>query len=452
MAEPLQVDIRVVESSAPVDHDALRNAVKSVSLSQDVGMAAEVEIVLDVWNAEAGEYDLPAATARYHAYEFELWDMDADICLGRYVVESRDMSYGEDGPVLTVRAYDGLRQFMKGTQSRVYQGFKRDTDWLVDLAADYGMGLDADVADFQPFVGDRFKEVSKTDLDFIRTIAMVNGLAMPSIDYDHDFELEYLRMRSLNALTQGFGPLRLRVMPDGTGEGDLPSFSTEWDKGEVPTAVEVIGYDANTQKPYRVVVEATPGGPKTIIDEVRDISKSEAQQVTPGKAGGDSPGVIKHTLGEGRETADSGIFTPIVDSKGKKKRVRARREYREILSTTFAEGVESARAFAERWIATRLEGYYVCHGNLMPNVPDLGRIAVSQVHQVVNCLPDDEGWYILTSVTHEWGSDGHQVSFDGQRLLTTTGQIPADSAVIKTPTKKPAKKKAPAKSMFGGLF
>lgn len=401
-------------SADPVAVDRFNRSVLSVSLSDEVGQVAEVLVQVGLWDEVNGGWREDLVEALYPGESAEVWD--GKECHGSFTFETQERNYSQDETTFTAWGYGGLRALVKEEQSRVYQGYTNDSDWIPLLLDEHGMGVDLKSSEFQSFKGDRFKELGESDLNFLNTIAMANGLGLPYVRYDPQAQKETVVLRALDPeANRGLGALKLRVTSE-TGESDFTEFGTLWDAGDMPTAVEVIGWDKAVRKPYRVTVQATPKGPKLLSKEYTDIGRAERKKVAPGRRGGDSRGVVVHLLGDGREAVDTNVVYRVKTGK-RRRRIRAKKQYREILATTFAEGVDDAVKFAKRWLQTRMEAYYTCDGVLVPNLPGTEGFRVNQAHRVVGAAQDDNGWYIVTSVNHEWGADGHAVTFDGSRLL-----------------------------------
>lgn len=401
----------------PLRNQAFNRLVQGVDFSDEGGQAAEVVLELSAWDDGASAWAEWALEAIYPGEEFELWTADQSVCFGLFEVDSVERSYdAESTGTVIVYAYNGMRRLVKHEQSRIYEGYRNDAEWLPLLAEEHGLATDVDARELQSFKGDRFKEVGETDLAFINVIAMAHGLGLPWVRYDPTTGRETLVMRALDGYrNRGLDSLNLRVTAEG-GDVDLAAFSTLWDPGDMPSGVEVIGWDPVVNKPYRVTVQATPKGPQSLGKDYEDIQRADRRKVAPGRRGGDSRGVVIHVLGEGREVVDTSVVYSIRTGK-RRRRIRAKRQYREIITTAFQEGVKDAEAYALRWLQDRMEAYYTCSGALVPNLPGAERVTVSQVHRVSGAMTDDNGWYIITGCSHGWGSDGHVVVFQGQRLL-----------------------------------
>lgn len=450
------VEIRQVEARARATDESLHNVLRSAQVSHEAGSASMVTLEIDAWDEERADFDKMADEVLFPGDKIEVIDVATGTHHGLFTLEERENAYNaEDGSQSEIVGYDGLRRLMKATESKVWQGTVNDFYVLQEIAKEHGMDLDSAPEHFPPMVGDRAKELGITDLEYIKKIAMANGLAMPHVRYDPDTGKEILVMRPISSKRQRDGAYEFAAYRPGAS-ADFEDFRTFWDAGDIPAAVEVIGWDKDRNRPYRVTVAPTPRGAEVLAVDYADIGKRTTDRVKPGKKGGDEQGVLVHLLGTNREQVDTSTVyrldtgktvnvkapagVKVFEEKGRKfyykydfnkerivkvyvgrrrkhRTIRAKREYREILHTTFAETAQDAQQYALQWMQARLEAYYSCEGSFVVNAGGAGTMLPSQVHKVRGVRIPDRGWYIFTAVDHIWMAEGHQASFSGTRLL-----------------------------------
>ena len=377
-----------------------------------------MDLEIDIWDVGAADYDRVAARLLDHFEDFEVWS--GARCAGLFTVEERSVVYGSEAPRITVRGFDGMRRLKRETKSRVFASQRTMLQALQTVATEHGFELDADPAQFRklPTPVDVTKKLGETDAELVTRICMAEGFGLPYVRYEPatisgEYGTEYLVCRRL-FIPDRVSDFDLAVTRPGE-DGDLASFEPHFDTGDLPVAVEVVGWDRVLSRPFRVTVVATPSGPRIESIDYEDITRDERLRIGSGRGGRDSPAVLVRLLGSGTEQVDTGVVYR-ANTKGRPT-IRAKREYREILAAHEAKGISDVKEYALQYMASRMSGFITCSGSLLQNMERAGELDVGQVHEVTGALPEHNGLYLLTKVHHAWGDAGHGVQFDGQRVI-----------------------------------
>lgn len=295
------IEIRLVDpytmSIRPLPDDIAVH-LRSVSLEAEVGLAKAITATFDAWNVERGDWVIADETVLWPGVEFELWSGDdtSDHCHGLFRIHSNEPDCPSDGlPSVSIRAMDGLARFVDPLESFVFEATTSLMPALLRVAENAGMELDADPILAKIPLGDIAKEAGKSDLEWLKEVAMSFGLGMPHVRYEpsadgRTFGTETLVMQRLNVSTlvgsttsPRFKPdqgMWLRYLaPDPSG-GELASFRPAFDLAGVPVGVEVIGMDWQQHPPkvMRVTVKVTPLGP--VVESEEQLSVAELKEAT----------------------------------------------------------------------------------------------------------------------------------------------------------------------------
>jgi hypothetical protein len=443
------IDIRVLDARTgrmrSLD-DSVVEHLQAIQLEEEVGLAPTVTLTFLAWDAFRGFVLATDAEFLWPGTEFELWSgFDAvDHCHGLFSVVTRDSDYpAGEAPTLSVQAHGSLARLMVPQQSFVFEALKSELPPLQAIAERAGMQLEAAEALSGPGVpkGDRVKEVGKSDLEYCKLLAQTYGLAMPRVAYEPSPSgsrgretLEMLPLRVADSPLSGSGRVRFSagqgrrlryIAPESETGGELQSFDTTFDTQGLPSAVEVVGLDRSTRQVVRVTVRMTPTGAvveseeqldakqvAAAADQLRLYSKFDPSAISDGTS------FLVAQLGESSEGVETGKSYKTIPA-GKRRRitVREKRWAREVLYAGAAQAGEGVREYALAWMQARYEGFFVCSGELVPNIQGAHELGVDQAHYVSGVLPTDEGYYLMTRVTHSWDGSGHQVRFEGQRVL-----------------------------------
>lgn len=406
----------------PLDPD---KDILGVSLDEEAGMASQVQITLNIWDAVANTYVIGNdPDVLQHGTSFELWSGygTIDQCHGKFTIRSRDPSYPAGGqPTMVITAFGGLEKLMHNKQGFVFEATLSEAPPIAAMAATAGMLVDLDPKLLVAPLGDRCKRHGTTDLEYLKTVAMAYGLAMPHVSYipnpaGVDFGVETLAMKTIrwqealpggvpNFLT-GHGQLLRYMGGDDTG-GELTDFDTSFDTSDLPVAVEVIGRGEDG-KLVAVTVIATEAGP--VVQSIAPVLPGPMKPQTPGLDAGEVYAI--GLLGAGGQAIDTGVR--FRDSKSQK--IKGKRFVQELLYQTSAKATGDVVGFAMAWMAARMDAFWLGRGSVT-NIQGAHRLGLNQVHRVAGVLPQDEGWWLFVRVGHAWQGGTHDVSFDAQKLL-----------------------------------
>lgn len=366
---------------------------------------------------------------------------------GLFRMKHRDPDYTTTGVPVEFVGYDGLQKFMANKQARVMRGYKTCAAAVEALVTNpkYGynftIGPIPAMSNLPPNTalaghaaaswslgktpekkGDRLKERGMTDLKWLKIITEAYGFMYPKIRY--------------NAAT---GEEVFVWTPPATGpdswsqtfwyrgpgnQSDLLHFKPHFDISDAPAGVEVLGWDRKKGRPIRVCIRVEEGG-EPIVTWDNDVVVSEkiASEIKSGAKLRLS--VLGHTEASAklvRATKGGQTWQP-------------EKSVLEAMTTDMIRGapdlsVEDLVTIGKTWLHQREAAWWSCEFE-MENQPGLHLVDVGQVHQFRGMAPMDEGYFIVTTLTHEWSGGKHKVSGKGQKLIEqTTPQTIVQQAMV----------------------
>lgn len=417
---------------------SVMSRIGTIKLNQTCDGADILTIDANAWDEIRCKYVLLDDRVLFPGNSVELWAGyggaahvgNADmVCKGRFDLLSRFPGYLSDGVSVQFVAYDGLRRMMDNTQPRVFHGFNRDSDIVVAMAKEYGWDVDdvptpggmlpsstantrrsrkKAVVHTRNVPGDRVKPIAMTDLAFIKKMAECYGYQYPKIRYNPLTKRETLVFRppatGPDDWTQTF---RYRV--PGTGSSDLIEFQPSFSLDNTPTGVELLGWDKEKGRPFRVVATLSQSQKIDVkfdedvrVDDKVDSTIRSGAELRLSLLGSSTEQVsLRRVVMEGK------AWSPL-------------KEVPDVLTAsmipTLSTDREYLEQFAVQWLRDRLAAWWTATF-ILENQPGIHLLDSDQVHEFRGMAPMDEGWYILLSAEHTWTNGSHTVSCTAQKLI-----------------------------------
>jgi hypothetical protein len=412
--------------------------ISTIELTQTCDGADILTIDANAWDEIRCKYVLLDERVLFPGNSVELWagyggaarvgNSDL-VCKGRFDIINRDPDYEPDGVTVRFIAFDGLRRMMDNTQARVFHGFNRDSDVVIAMAKEYGWDVDnvptpasplpastahtrrakkTAVVQTKNVPGDRVKPIQMTDLAFIKKMAECYGYQYPKIKYDPQTRRETLVFRppasGPDDWTQTF-----RYRAPGTGASDIISFQPSFSISDTPTGVELLGWDKEKGRPFRVIATVSQSQKIDVkFDEEYRVDDKIEKSIRSGAE-------LRLSL-LGSSTEQVALRRVVVDGKA----WSPLKEVPDVLTTSMLPALRTDReyleAFAVQWLRDRLAAWWTATFSL-ENQPGIHLLDSDQVHELRGMAPMDEGWYILLSAKHTWSDGKHVVDCSAQKLI-----------------------------------
>lgn len=275
--------------------------------------------------------------------------------------------------------------------SRVFGTDTTDGQIAAAIARDHGFYTDATTVDDTPARSHaRVKKKGTSDWDFLRGLAFSNGLGSPWVRWDPVRGANVLYWRKTRLEDQAeMITFRLR-RTDGL-PSTLLKFSMDYSTADVPTAVEVSGWDPVRGEPMRVVVT---------ID-----SPGQSPGLYTGRPAGPVSAAIK-----------SGTQLQIANLSASGELIKDQREVVGLEGGAPRTEAE-LKAWAERWLETRNRAFV--QGDAVTVGYELGWIG--QLHRFEGVDPEFAGLYEAGKVTHTWEGGVYRTKWDLARVLEEQG-------------------------------
>ena len=354
---------------------------------------------------------------------------------GLFRMQHRNPDYNAQGVPVEFVGYDGLQKLMTNKQARVLKGYKRCSDAVTDLVSSprgYGfeVGPVPAMASLPPNIalagapsapwsieqtlekkGDRIKARGTTDWKWFKTMTEAYGFMYPKVRIDpYTFQEVFIwrpPATGPDAWSQTF-------WYRGPGlQNDLLNFRPHFDTADTPAGIEILGWDRKKGRPIRVCLRVTEGGePDVTWDNDVVISEKIASAIRSGAK------LRLSVLGQQETTV-----TLSQASKGGQS-WQPEKNVLEAMTTDLIRGAPDLELadliwLGKMWLSQREAAWWGADFE-MENQPGLHLLDVGQVHQFRGMAPMDEGYYIVTALTHTWGQGKHHVVGKAQKLIETT--------------------------------
>ncbi|WP_437295406.1 phage late control D family protein [Sorangium sp. So ce426] len=228
-------DVAVLLNGRPLPEEAYRD-LRDVAVQEDLDAPSQLTLRLSAWNderrslswAEDDLFDIGGEIEIQLGYSGKL----ETLLFGDIMRLELDLQGGES-PSFVVSACDRRYRMQRGRKKRKPFVKLKDSDIAAEIARDKDYGLTPDVVD-SGIQLDHVEQDRVSDHDFLRQRAS-------SIGYE-----VLVRGKTLH-----FQPRRHGAAPDLVLEAgsDLLEFSAQMSVGDIPSAVEVRGWDPKTKSP-----------------------------------------------------------------------------------------------------------------------------------------------------------------------------------------------------------
>jgi len=381
---------------------------------------------------------------------------------GKYVVKDHDPNY--TGGSVTIKAFDRLADFLRGTDALLFEGYSRNSE-VIEAMLEQNYPKWGWVLQPSPVKGgdrfkdipDHFKPVGDTDLAYLKAMAEGDGWAYPRVwtreqyrfveeqlrEADspiaqllfsastnlRDYNLVYLPLSDLFSFTP---PLRLWHKTGTARGGDFSNLAIRFSSQDMPTGLEVYGVasDADgTRRPVKVVIEFTQAGPKQpVVTETFDSKWTRQEKIRERVSSGTALAV--YALGEGRRAVETGGEYEYMNKEGVKVKGKSQKSEAEVMYALTIQTEQDAVAYAKEWFRLRAAAYLTGSFGIA-NLPGTAELDAQQVHEIHGIAKPHVGSYIITDCVHEWSrSGGHQVSGNVQKLVEESDLPPRNTAML----------------------
>lgn len=367
-----------------------KSMISTVTVKATLDGADELTIEADAYDSHAGAWRIvsdnllsPGNSAVVSmGYESGLE------ALQRFEIVRSKTIYPEGGiPRVQITGYSAEHRLAAYTRPRQWEGPISDSEIAEDIARQHGLTVDAASVEASPRgVQGRAKKAGVSDLDFLQGLARVHAFDPPWVRFDEarGVDVFYFRRPGLN-LQETVYQFDYRISLTGKGGGWLRSFRPEISIADVPTQVEVVGWDPVEQEAVKVVVQLGEDGGQTQV-----YSGAAVEEIDAPPASGSELRVVLL-----RNTRDP------------------QQQARDRLHVHRIQTTEDARAWARRWLATRNVGFQNARADLW----GLETLWPSQIHRVGGVAPVHAGAWQFVAVTHVMGPDGYGCKADLVRVL-----------------------------------
>lgn len=291
-------------------------------------------------------------------------------------------------PTVTIRGYSAAKVLVDQQKARSYTAPVADSDIATDLADGYGWAVPAQAIEATTTrQASRVKKQGTSDWEWLRQLAVANSFGPPLIRYEEslDNEVLYFRTTSLANQTEIATFVHHPVLAGAdTDYGTLLEFAPTLSLAQVPTHVEVVGWDPVKQVPVKVVMEITETGQESTVLTGQDVGKLSK----PPKSG-------------------SELQVKVLSEAGSES------EKREVLYAGHVQTTDDAVSWASRWLRTRNQAFMVARAKTI----GYELLWTGQIHRFEGLAPHHAGLWEVLQVTHEISSEGYTCDLDLARVL-----------------------------------
>jgi phage protein D len=361
----------------------LKRLVRSVTCDATLDGADELVVQADGWDSIDRRWRLIGETILGPGSQVVLWAGDGRSLspMQRFRMAREEVNYGPGGAKVTLRGYSAEARFAEATEPRVWSGPSVDSEIARELAGIHDCAVTATSLDPTGEVqGGRLKKAGDTDWSFLQQIAEANGYGAPWVRYDADTGRDVLHFRAQRLDQQPHVATFRRAVPVPT----LLQFSPSLSLQGIPTAVEVVGWDAGAGQPFRVVARVNGAAGETTVQIGPDVGRLDEPITSGGKA-------------RARALRDGGADPD-------------RPEVRYVPS---ASTPEAAEAWARRWLRTQSTAAQTARATTVGHVDAW----VGQAHRFAGLAPHHEGLWFAVGCRHSWSSAGYRCDWDLERIV-----------------------------------
>ncbi len=333
----------------------------------------------------------------------------------RFRIMREEPNYPENGqPTVVIHGYSAEQRLVKYTAPRVFDGPIADSDIVVQLAEEHGLYYDDTTIDGTDPQGGvysariveykrkkrkpgrkrttrnvveqgRTKANGTSDWQFLQQLAVANGFEPPKIRYDDEFDRDVLYFRQ-GSLHNQDEVATFRWRPAAGQVGTCLSFQAQLSLADVPTHVDVVGWDSKEQRAIKVSVTIDEGKQEPVVTDLSELR----------------PAALSGTQ----------LLVSVLNASE-----AAAVDVRESVTVYTVQTDDDAVRWAERWIATRNTAYMQARAKTI----GFERLWANQIHKFLGLAPHNEGLWAIESVAHVFDGNGYHCELDLSRVLDEAG-------------------------------
>ena len=357
----------------------------------------------------------------------------ASRCLGRYVVARKIAEYNNGGMQVHIEACDGMQRLRWCEKARIFDLVVNDTLPVSLIALEHGLIPSISPLPAQAITRPRpvVKENGMTDLEFLQLFSKLYGYEPPHVEYVEGIgETLFLRARMDTWMQTPVETLWYRPSAKkwsfGAAQAQMASLKIDDDTGDVPTAVEVVGFDADG-KIVLVRAEYSPLGVQVTKDYewAKQTDNYEA-------AGMVEDGVLLklRVEGEGKSTLPGGGSFAEVSTLEGSAMIPVPDKSTAVVSGSFIESEVAAEEYAKSYFADKMGKSRLVEGEYS-NIKGIEEFRVHSVYALDGVANEHKDRIVITSVRHNiTKSSGHVVSFAGHTVVKPGTEATSSFAVI----------------------